>query len=891
MKRRVLFSSGVVGTFNAAGNFDKCACLKWKECIVAGILSYTSLMGHCYAQYSKMQQLPLPPDVMPENPALPPSIVGTNGIRLPVPDNLEVIIDSGRKRILSNAGDTWIINYPGLDRKKIASLAGFPEKEVRNWYWKGARTTGSITVSHGSVIPKLEGSEGPEKRLIVAVPGYQGQIKPSSRSTLSNINDAIALAEAGDTIYVYPGVYRENVKISKSGRRTAPLRLVGVPDANGKMPTISGNRIMNDIDWLQFYDGSGRNLYQSSDIANNLFGPVFVDEISMQERAGVDDLKKVNTVAFSWGSPELRSTKDIAEIREMVRRSNNNVVAEADDAGWFDLQKTLGTASYSAILVGRAYVYSEADQEGRFIVAGDIRSSRRFSESGRNRLNRYRFWLNGISVSPIVQSTDRTDEFLLPHFSAGAQAGEQMLGINLKRGWNELLFHIDTTASPSGTRFSVTMPRALKRTSVASDSTTVSPAVLVPMRFLPLLRLSWLGLSNNERKIFLHLPFGKTPRNSTIETPYQRGAIITVEGSFVEVSGFEIKGGAQGNQQPLLTVSGKGSLISNNRFIKPAVRAITVSAFGYQRDEPIVVRQNWIDAPGHIGIGASGEPAGSNANLAAESLGSPDMNRGRYIIEDNTIINSNRNGYPVFWESGCIKAVRSSGSVIRGNICLGNNGTGIWLDWENFFNRIEGNVIVRAWGCGICVEASPGPNLIANNLIVGTRAGNAWMRSAILAWDGTRSWAINNIVDSGNASDTISSIGINLSGNNAWRDSRFGDGIKAKLEQFSFNNQVFGSTGNAKESEDVIFKNNLHLFHSLYGEDMDLNELMSAYGASVTRSGIVPFGVKHDISGLLRDFNGPTIGAFRTENRVVLEGAGTLEVEFEDGTVKRTFLN
>jgi hypothetical protein len=80
-----------------------------------------------------------------------------------------------------------------------------------------------------------------------------------------------------------------------------------------------------------------------------------------------------------------------------------------------------------------------------------------------------------------------------------------------------------------------------------------------------------------------------------------------------------------------------------------------------------------------------------------------------------------------------MKMMRLTGAAVRYNTIIGGSGPGIWLDWEHYGNRVEGNLFHSVLGYSVGVEASPGPNLIANNLSINLRPGWEWFRAAILS--------------------------------------------------------------------------------------------------------------------------------------------------------------
>ncbi len=157
---------------------------------------------------------------------------------------------------------------------------------------------------------------------------------------------------------------------------------------------------------------------------------------------------------------------------------------------------------------------------------------------------------------------------------------------------------------------------------------------------------------------------------------------------FINVRGFEFRHGALFQQRALVVVEGAGCLLEGCLFSDPEVRGVTTPLSGKdQTDAPVVVRNNWVVNPGGLGLGASG----NTKELTAENQDGDAPGRGRLIAEWNTVINNNCGGYPRFWESGGFKMFRLTGCVLRQNTFVGGDGPGIWLDWEHYNNRVEGN--------------------------------------------------------------------------------------------------------------------------------------------------------------------------------------------------------
>lgn len=843
-------------------------------------------VGMAFAQ--PLPQLPLPPIDMAAAPPFAASLITAPGFRIQLPSNASLTDGSAPKGFASNYPGAWFVNFPGIDRQTIANLMAEPEKKVRNWYWRSPGQASNVDFDFLRA-PVIAIDRG-KPSLVVAAGNSKASDDNAGTLTapLRTMRSAIGRAQAGDVIHVLPGVYREQLTITRSGTANKPIRILGVPDENGQLPVISGNWPASALSWNKV-DGHD-NIYKAN-IGGFLFGTAFLGNRPLLEK---DDINLIEPggVTYSWGISAMAERAPTQSLNATLNASGKSL--DADSNGWFDLAAAAGLDANSSALVARAYVYAPAQIEGNLRIDGDFRSARPRGKRPAELGNRYRFWLNGESVASLVQSDSTNNAFRHPHMSVGASAGEQVVGAVLKTGWNELLFHLDASSQPRKTRFTIALPSQLKQTTIATNLPIGSqPLTLSAVPNLSKLLITSLVPQESERAVYVRLDASVTPSKSNLELPVVLGTLVAVKANFIELSGFEFRGGAQASQQAMVELEGQGNIVRGNRFIRPDVRAIGARAWGGRNAEPNVVSQNWILEPGHIGIGASGEPGGNKFNLTAENLLSTLPGRGRYIIEDNIIINSNRNGYPVLWESGCIKVVTSSGAVIRGNACIGNNGVGIWLDWENFNNRVEGNLILNAYACAICVEASPGPNLVTNNLIVATRPGPDWFRAGVLAWDGTRTWAQHNTIDGAGYGSERSGIkgyvGINLQGNNSSRGTRWEEASRDAIRQFLGANQTFGSTTGVSINPLIAGVGNIHDATTIFHSSDDIRAIPGLYRDRPNISPAVQLPVvdKHDFSGLLRELAEPSVGAFRGRTPAVSVNDSILEVEFEDGTVKR----
>ncbi|MDP6360605.1 MAG: DUF1565 domain-containing protein, partial [Planctomycetota bacterium] len=249
----------------------------------------------------KDERLPLPTFKIPEPPAQPPLVVTSGGQRLLLGHTDAVVIweagDGGQKTLKSNRPGWWLINYPldrikGLERKTEDEIAGIlfgrTRKKIKNWYFK----------TPGKAVAEPSKPRGPAPIAISDKPDlivHAGHPKAADSNLgtqaapLKSISEAVRRAQAGVTIHVYPGVYRESAKIEESGTKEQPLRLEGVRGAGGQMPVVSGNDIFPPDAWKPVRGLSG---VFRADLFTGRLGTVSVNGKTLTERSVPHELKE-----------------------------------------------------------------------------------------------------------------------------------------------------------------------------------------------------------------------------------------------------------------------------------------------------------------------------------------------------------------------------------------------------------------------------------------------------------------------------------------------------------------------------------------------------------------------------------------------------------------------
>lgn len=97
------------------------------------------------------------------------------------------------------------------------------------------------------------------------------------------------------------------------------------------------------------------------------------------------------------------------------------------------------------------------------------------------------------------------------------------------------------------------------------------------------------------------------------------------------------------------------------------------------------------------------------------------------------------------WESGGGKVVYSRNCLFKGNRFIDNrNGPGLWLDIDNYNNRIDGNYFSGNGHSSIMIEIS-WDNVVTNNIICDTRQSN-YAAAAILVQLSCRTKIYHNLI-------------------------------------------------------------------------------------------------------------------------------------------------
>lgn len=885
---------------------------------------YTVLFGLCLAcsvlhgeQVETRARLPLPERGVAAMPPLTPCVITAGGQRLLLSQSsVRVVYQEGTLRV-SHPG-WWVINYPltqiqGLTQESADTISlrlfGKPAAAVRNWY---VRTEGDAPAEPEK--PKgpapITVSEKPQWIVNTMHPLADDAGPGTSAAPFKTIMAALAHATPGTHIRVMPGVYREQVTIQTSGTREAPIRLEGLRDAEGHMPIISGNDLFPANAWQAVEAWPG--VYRA-DIFTGYLGTLALNGQALIERSLPSELTEgdfcLNRASHAFLAMRFDGQLNPQEGKQQEGHQWTRVRADQD--GMIDLG---AVADEKGVVWASTYLWVEPSTNRKEVVwhpvfpepitgelktEGAFRAARMTGTSIQAQVNKYRVWVNGCLLPSVIHATENNDQAKLPHPYRNYGQSDQWSNFTLKEGWNHLVFQFDTTTQPKKRHFRFGLPKgvtqAISSATEPKDRAHASSGTACP--YVSEVLLLGPFPSKPDVGVYVRLKDDADPNAQVLDLA-KRGTLVEISADFVDVRGFEIRHGGQFQQKAQVALSGQGVLLEGCLVVASEVKGISFVCQKDQQAAPIIIRNNWVVGAGNTGIGGSG----STDELTVDNQDGLAPGRSPVVLEHNTIVGNNWAGFPPFWESGGIKVFKLTGSVIRYNTIIGGCGPGIWLDWEHYGNRLEGNLFLNGWGFAIGIEASPGPNLIANNVSVDLRPGPVWFREAILSWSSDRNRIICNTIDG------------RWSSLPAWQKKEGTGGIfpgeggpdrrtrwipLTQRRQVILNNLVVGCRrAVASKQEDWVDNNYTDKGQGASESDAPNCFLCAACadyrlipGHRFNTNGVETIetrDVRHDFYGLLR-FPGErgSVGAFRGTSEFMPQSGTCIEVEYQDGTMRR----
>lgn len=893
------------------------------------------------AAVAESARLPDPEPRIPDNPSLLPQVITSAGQRFLLSEvDVRLGYDAQNNRVVARPADWWVINYPldringleGQNRNEIANLLfGRPAADVRNWY---VRSRGSSPDEPDAPTGPAPIRLTPNPTLIVDAnhPDADDANPGTADSPLRTIQAAVDRATAGGVLHVKPGIYRESVTIGQRldanghaterhgepGTSDQPIRIEGVRDGQGRMPIISGNDVFPEGAWSPVGEWPG--VYRA-DLFTHRPGTVSLAGEAMIEGNAPDALQPGMFHLNRASRAFLRRQVD-GRARPSAGDRHDGLTwrrAETDDEGNLNLRDVFGDDAGDAVIWASTWVWVDPGDDTAWNpdfpepivrevdVAGPFRAARMAGTALDEQVNKYRVWVNGELVPAITDAGSATARASWMYgFS------DRWRAFPLREGWNHLMFQFDTTTTARADHGQIEDNLFFRFSpgevaSVAEQPGDLSTPAGMDRQDHVRAYLVWgpIPAEGPDRGVYVRLPGDANPNDFELDLAARGSTLVTLRNPFTHLRGFDIRHGAQFQQQAQVSIEGEGALLEGCIVRRSEWSGVAFSATADGGDAtraPLVIRNNWITDVGATGIAGAGTPEWT---LTEATLDHPYPGNVPVIVEHNTVIHNGRRGVYGAMDAG-MKLFNLKHAVLRYNTVHGgfSDFGGIWLDWGHYNNRVEGNLSVIGRASGISLEASPGPLLAANNLVIGLRPGPQWFRAGILAWDTDRVWSVHNTID-GQWDQTqgwqndVGTQGIQKG--NPTRRKLHAWGVVSSEHHRYFNNLLLGSEQAMQLEEDRH-------------DDGDANYTDRGRGATplpsppafmqrrpddyrlrpdqpAARLGVVnPYTrlVRHDFHGLLRfEEDGQPVGAFRVF-RPIPDGVHTvLEVEFEDGEMSR----
>ena len=730
--------------------------------------------------------LPTPSsDLLPDVAPLEPYVVTDTGERRLLRDVTATVSYDPEAGLVVEPAGWWLVNFP-LDRIEGAEgrtideiamlLTGRPQEDLTNYYFYSAPASGQSVAALPAATEPAAIKVTPGADLVVdnRDPNASDDNDGSRANPLLTITEAVDRAEPGSVIHVYPGIYREPVTITTDGTAEDPIRIEGIRGASGAMPTITGNDLFPAGAWREV-DGL-RGVYSATSFTD-LSGSMTLGDEHLIERSAPWLLDAgefvVTTGGDAYVSPRFDGNVNAREGSVHSFGSSQYIweVKPTDGGGFVDLGSDFGEGFAGGVYWGSAWVYVEKpvpvtdyawynNHEFELQVSGPFRAAGISGTPLSEQPYEYRVWLDGELLDANVHATSQNTEADLPHPEIGRGVyGETWHGVAMREGWHQLVFQWDTTTETDTAAavpvFRFGIPEAVGDaiTYAAAPSSSRHVPQAIGENYVSEYMVLGPVPSTYDPTVYVRLPDDADPNDVALDIAARTGPVVSILGDFVELHGFEIEGGSQVEGQALISVGHrdddpaedvavKGVVVEGNLVSGGQYAGICVVVSGDMGVAPIEIRNNWVVDSGALGIVARG----SSDRLTAETLDEWAPGRTPVSVEFNTIIETGWAGYDRVDDVSAILFERMTGSSIRYNDISGG-GPGITLRGENYGVRVDGNSITNPFAWGIGVEANPGPNLIANNVITGLRIGPNWMKAHLLTWDSDQTWIINNTTD------------------------------------------------------------------------------------------------------------------------------------------------
>jgi hypothetical protein len=242
----------------------------------------------------------------------------------------------------------------------------------------------------------------------------------------------------------------------------------------------------------------------------------------------------------------------------------------------------------------------------------------------------------------------------------------------------------------------------------------------------------WVDRTAKPGRLHFMLPPGKALASSTVEVSRLQWAIRFDPANpanprefrpyeYVNIRGFSFFGFATNPRCPVIQFR----RCRHMRLEDCTVRWCNAEGLSLDDSSYITLARNDVQHCGHLGIGGG--------------------RLDHITVEDNITSFNNYKLYSVWWECGGIKLCGITDSVIRRHVAIGNEGEGMWFDWDCSRNVVEDSLSAYNVVSGFLNEVAPG-NTYRRNIF----AFNRVIQGAGISISGSSDTLVENNIFHGN---------------------------------------------------------------------------------------------------------------------------------------------
>lgn len=224
-------------------------------------------------------------------------------------------------------------------------------------------------------------------------------------------------------------------------------------------------------------------------------------------------------------------------------------------------------------------------------------------------------------------------------------------------------------------------------------------------------------VAEDGKTVHIHAFGGGDPNGATFEAAIQPHIFKPREpgSGFIRVSGLVMEHCANSFLRTgigaLFTMGGHHWVIEGNTVLQANSVGIEIGFDVYEKKDKRWTRRQDRDF-GHTIVR-------NNVIRDCGTAGIRGLTNTHALVERNEITDCGWQDAEYHWETGGIKLLINTGTLVRDNhIARIEGGGGVWLDWNNRNSRVTGNVIrdISSVQGAVFIEASQAPNMVDNNV-------------------------------------------------------------------------------------------------------------------------------------------------------------------------------